>query len=94
TDAPPFFLSTHTGSIFYADDMGHCSESIFLNSPILSMMVFEYRDMLVVVNQDLVCGVYKVDADGRLTGEMEVKLSTPTKPLSNPPPTLHFAWIG
>ncbi|RKO88987.1 WD40-repeat-containing domain protein, partial [Blyttiomyces helicus] len=74
SECPPFFLAGRNGTIHYADDMGHCSEGLSISSAIISLMMFELKEAVVVINEDLVLSQYQLSADGKLTQELEVLL--------------------
>ncbi|KAJ3047714.1 hypothetical protein HK097_011283 [Rhizophlyctis rosea] len=90
-DCPPFFLAGSNGSVYYADDMGHCSESASVNGSILSLMLFEYKDMVLVINEDFLLSQYSLSPEGRMTREIEVKLSTAAM---TDKPAIQCCWVG
>ncbi|KAJ3153303.1 hypothetical protein HDU89_000934 [Geranomyces variabilis] len=77
--SPPFFLATSTGSIHYADDMGHCTESNQMETPIAAFLMLEHKDIVVVVTSTLLLYQFVLTPDGKLTQESEMKLSSAVK---------------
>ncbi|TPX69392.1 hypothetical protein SpCBS45565_g02472 [Spizellomyces sp. 'palustris'] len=77
--SPPFFLSTTNGSIHYADDMGHCTESASTASQIATLLMLEHKDMVVIITNDLLLHQYSLASDGKMTQESQMKLSTSAK---------------
>jgi intraflagellar transport protein 140 len=73
--SPPFFFGTSRGLIFFADDLGHCSEIQALSSSIDSMTFFEETGRLVVITRSLLLTQFQVTSDGKVTLLSQVKLS-------------------
>ncbi|ORY30689.1 hypothetical protein BCR33DRAFT_703366 [Rhizoclosmatium globosum] len=85
-----FFLTLASlGKIFYADDMGRCSESI-ATSKILSFKLFDSKDQIALITHDLVYSQYSLSPDGKMNLETEVKISTAG---FNDPKSLRVAWV-
>ncbi|KAJ3325252.1 hypothetical protein HDV06_005009 [Boothiomyces sp. JEL0866] len=68
-DCPPFFIGVEQGTIFFADDIGHCMECIVLNSRINLLFYHDGRDLLLVLNDDMILSHFVQDNDGKLTLE-------------------------
>nr|KAJ3423078.1 hypothetical protein HK105_003518 [Polyrhizophydium stewartii] len=73
-DSPPFFLAGQSGSIYYADDMGHCTESTVSPTSIHALFVAESLDTLLVVTEDLVLSRFSLAIDGKMTQDSSVCL--------------------
>ncbi|KAJ3331298.1 hypothetical protein HDU76_003527 [Blyttiomyces sp. JEL0837] len=71
-----FFLASSSGKIYFADDMGRCSEAGSFSSNVMSMELFEERDIIVIITTDLQLSQYSINADGKLNLENEFKVST------------------
>lgn len=71
-DNPPFFIADVQGGIYFADDVGHCAESIITGSKINLMYQNELKDMLVVLGDDFVLSNYIQSADGKLASDTSV----------------------
>jgi hypothetical protein len=69
-----FFLASNSGKVFYADDMGRCSEAGSTNSRITSMKLFDKREMIAIITEDLILAQYNLTAEGKMNLENEVKL--------------------
>ena len=74
-ESSSFFLGTSTGSVYYTDDGGHCSEEIKQPTPILSMLMLNSTSTLVVINEDLLLSQYNFSSDGKIERTTEFKLS-------------------
>lgn len=70
-DSPLFFLASENGSVNYADDSGHCSEDIKVETNIQAMLMLDSTDTLVIVTQDLVLSQYTVTS-GKFSKTIEV----------------------
>ncbi|KAJ3271511.1 hypothetical protein HDV01_006562 [Terramyces sp. JEL0728] len=68
-DCPPFFIGVEQGTIFFADDVGHCMECISLNSRINLLYYHDGKDLLLVLNDDMTLSHFVQDNDGKLTLE-------------------------
>ncbi|TPX54243.1 hypothetical protein PhCBS80983_g05995 [Powellomyces hirtus] len=77
--SPPFFLATSVGSIHYADDMGHCTESALVETSIAALLMLEHKDIVVVITTSLILLQFQLTPDGKLTRESQMKLSTAAK---------------
>ncbi len=77
--SPSFFYGTDRGSVIYADDLGHCTDVQQLSSSIDSMMFFEQKSRLVIINRSLLLTQYHVAEDGKVSRVMQVKLSVPAE---------------
>ncbi|KAI8902608.1 hypothetical protein BC833DRAFT_654604 [Globomyces pollinis-pini] len=91
-DCPPFFVGTRNGTIFFADDIGHCTECTTLSSKIHLLHYHESRDLLLALTEDMVLSHFVHD-DGKLTLEsswLQVKLGGSTNQTGN---TLACQWI-
>ncbi|KAI9193143.1 uncharacterized protein BJ171DRAFT_572993 [Polychytrium aggregatum] len=93
SDSPPFFLTTTSGSLYYADDMGHCAESASVSPPVISMGIFQIkdRDILFALSSELVLLRYNLTQDGKLSQELEMKLSAGARYDRK---NLQAVWIG
>jgi intraflagellar transport protein 140 len=70
-DSSLFFLAGENGSVNYADDVGHCSEDIKVETNILTMLMLESTDTLVIVTQDLLLSQYAANG-GKFAQTIEV----------------------
>ncbi|KAJ3262217.1 hypothetical protein HK103_002630 [Boothiomyces macroporosus] len=74
-DCPPFFIGVEQGIIFFADDIGHCMECVSLNSRINLLYYHDGRDLLLVLNDEMILSHFVQDNDGKLTLETsQIKL--------------------
>ncbi|KAJ3242971.1 hypothetical protein HDU78_000924 [Chytriomyces hyalinus] len=86
-----FFLTCNPlGKIFYADDMGRCSESGTTKCRILSMKLIDNKDEIAVITEDLLYSKYSLSPNGKMNLENEIKISTAG---FNDPKTLRVSWI-
>ncbi|KAJ3098778.1 hypothetical protein HDU97_003740 [Phlyctochytrium planicorne] len=96
-----FFSGTSTGRIYFADDMGRCSESGFVTSPACNVRLMESEEALAIISEDLTLMLYSISSEGKLGVDIEVtlrptqtkfrqlKLSTPAQKTSG----TCLAWI-
>lgn len=80
-DCPPFFIADKAGTIFFADDSGHCSESLTTQSPVNLMFYHEARDLLLLLTEDLLFSHYLLNQDGKLILDTAVILYSHFKSL-------------
>jgi intraflagellar transport protein 140 len=73
TDNIPFFVTDVEGNVFFADDLGHCSESANLKANVLLVRFHESRSLLMVLTDDLVLSHYLLNAEGKLTLDTAVR---------------------
>eukprot|EP00276_Gloeochaete_wittrockiana_P002244 CAMPEP_0184673476 /NCGR_PEP_ID=MMETSP0308-20130426/86689_1 /TAXON_ID=38269 /ORGANISM="Gloeochaete witrockiana, Strain SAG 46.84" /LENGTH=1407 /DNA_ID=CAMNT_0027120965 /DNA_START=36 /DNA_END=4259 /DNA_ORIENTATION=- len=73
--APPFFFGGENGSIFLADDLGNCTEVFGVGGPVASLLYYEEKDSVLVMNKSLTIMMYKVGSDGKAQQQLKVKLS-------------------
>ncbi|KAI8620888.1 hypothetical protein BC830DRAFT_1096659 [Chytriomyces sp. MP71] len=72
-----FFLTCPSlGKVFYADDMGRCSESGTTKAKILSIKLLDAKDEIAIISEDLVYSQYTILQDGKMNLENEIKIST------------------
>lgn len=71
---PPFFLGDSSGTIFFADDAGHCTESLCLSEKISLMKFHDGRDLLLVLSEDLMFSHFLLNAEGKLILDTAVKI--------------------
>ncbi|KAI8819835.1 uncharacterized protein EV422DRAFT_87782 [Fimicolochytrium jonesii] len=90
--SPPFFLGTVTGSIFYADDMGHCTESMSTSAPIAALLMLEQKDTVIVVTTNMLVFRLLLTPDGKLTQESQMKLSSAAS--KSDAKSIHVVWAG
>ena len=64
--------------------MGHCSESASVSGSVLSLMLFEYKDMVLVINEDFFLSQHSLSPEGRMTREIEVGWVTSSGESSTP----------
>ncbi|KAJ3140384.1 hypothetical protein HK100_010068 [Physocladia obscura] len=90
-ESSAFYLVCNTlGKIFYADDMGRCSEAGVTNTKILSTKLVDASNEIALITDDLVFAHYSISQDGKMILENEMKISTPG---FNDPQKLKIAWI-
>ncbi|KAJ3129307.1 hypothetical protein HK098_001719 [Nowakowskiella sp. JEL0407] len=75
SECPSFFLGGENGIIYYADDMGHCSEVAQVSSSVKSMIIIERISTLIVIDSELNLYQFVITADDKLNPEKQVKLS-------------------
>jgi len=63
------------GAVYFADDLGHCSDVVHVGSPIKSMYFSHEKDYLVIVTDDVVLYKFRIAQDGRIHPERKVKLA-------------------
>ncbi|KAI8812149.1 hypothetical protein BJ742DRAFT_706226 [Cladochytrium replicatum] len=91
TECPPFFLGSSSGIVYYADDMGHCSEAAQVSSAISGLLFSENKEILVVVSgADMILSQFSLSPDGKLTPERSVKLGAN---LTTSNAMLEFQWV-
>ncbi|KAG5176880.1 putative intraflagellar transport protein 140 [Tribonema minus] len=73
--SPPFFFATDTGTVCYADDLGHCTDIQQLGSCVDTLMFYEGAMRLIVVTRSLLMVQLQVADDAHVTQFMKVKLS-------------------
>ncbi|KAI9354065.1 hypothetical protein DFJ73DRAFT_959062 [Zopfochytrium polystomum] len=71
-----FYLASLSGKIFFADDMGRCSEAGACSSKVFSAKLFESRDTFVVITEDFSLSQFALTPDGKMNLENEIKIST------------------
>lgn len=69
-----FFFGNERGSIFYADDIGHCAEVQSLGTPIDAMLFYEEKSRLVVITRTGMLTQYHVSDDGKVSRLSQFKL--------------------
>jgi hypothetical protein len=69
------FIALKDGSIYYADDLGHCDELVVMPSKIASFIFRECKDELLVLTDDLVLSHFKHSPDGKLMLGNSVRLN-------------------
>ncbi|KAH6569056.1 hypothetical protein BASA62_005094 [Batrachochytrium salamandrivorans] len=74
-ESPPFFLASNSGSIYYADDIGRCTEVTKTGTNIVSLFLSEVSDSLTVLSDDLTLVRFSLSSEGKMTQESLVKLS-------------------
>lgn len=74
-ESASFFFSTVTGQVYFADDMGHCTECFKTSAPAKSIYVSPDGDCAYVLAQDLTLSRFSITADGKIAPEESVKLS-------------------
>jgi intraflagellar transport protein 140 len=74
-NSPAFFFGTERGAVVYADDLGHCTDVQQMTSSIDTMLFYEERARLVIINRSLLLTQYQVAEDGRVSRVMQVKMS-------------------
>jgi intraflagellar transport protein 140 len=74
-NSPAFFFGTERGAVVYADDLGHCTDVQQMTSSIDTMLFYEERSRLVIINRSLLLTQYQVAEDGRVSRVMQVKMS-------------------
>lgn len=84
----PFFLGGSKGTVYYADDAGHCTES-FTCGKISKMLTFESQDLLVIITSELKLLQYKFASSGTAVLDTEVKLS-----MAQTDQKLQGCWVG
>ncbi|GMI07811.1 hypothetical protein TrVE_jg6403 [Triparma verrucosa] len=72
---PAFFFGSESGTVSYADDLGHCTDVQSLSSCIDCLMFYEGKSRLVIVTRSLLMTQIQVNEDGRVAPVMKVKLS-------------------
>eukprot|EP00842_Homolaphlyctis_polyrhiza_P000388 jgi/Hompol1/134/HPOL_002936-RA len=80
-DSPPFFLAGNNGSIYFADDMGHCTEATTALASIHSLFISQSKNTIMAVSEDLVLTKFSIAIDGKITQDSSVKLSGGLKSL-------------
>lgn len=70
-----FFFATETGSVVYADDLGHMTDVVQIPSVIDSLLFYSEKSRLVIITRSLLFTQYQLGEDGRLTKYLQVKLS-------------------
>jgi intraflagellar transport protein 140 len=75
TATPAFFFGTESGTVCYADDLGHCTDVQQLGSSIDALMFYEGAMRLVIITRSLLMVQLQVGEDSRVTQFMKVKLS-------------------
>ncbi|KAI9098081.1 hypothetical protein DFS34DRAFT_619554 [Phlyctochytrium arcticum] len=78
-NSPPFFLSASNGSLHYADDMGHCTESAVTSTPIAALLMMKHNDTVVAITDELMMHQYHVTVEGKLTQKAQMKVSSNAK---------------
>lgn len=69
-----FFFGNERGSIFYADDMGHCAEVQSLGTPIDALLFYEEKSRLVVITRTGMLTQYHVAEDGKVSRVSQFRL--------------------
>ena len=70
-----FFFATSSGSVVYADDLGHMTDVVQIPSVIDSLLFYSEKARLVIITRSLLFTQYQLGEDGRLSKYMQVKLS-------------------
>jgi intraflagellar transport protein 140 len=75
TPTPSFFFGSATGTVSYADDLGHVTDVQQLSSSIDTLLFYADKARLVIITRSLLMTQLQVSTDGRVTPVMKVKLS-------------------
>jgi intraflagellar transport protein 140 len=71
-----FFFGGEAGIVYYADDVGHCTEVVpAFGGPLDVLEVYLPSSRLVAVSRSLIMVQYDIGRDGKLTPLMRVKVS-------------------
>ena len=92
--SPSFFIGTEKGTIFYADDLGHCADVQQVTSPIDKMLFYEDMGRLVILTKSLMLTQYQVGEDGKVSRLNQVKISVPKDVADNGLKSLVWAGAG
>ncbi|KAJ1551048.1 hypothetical protein HK096_003480 [Nowakowskiella sp. JEL0078] len=80
SESPPFFLGGSNGIVYYADDMGHCSEGTQVSGEVVAFEMLESTSALIVIDSDMNLYEISLSIDGKMNLEKQVKLSVGSRP--------------
>ena len=63
----------NTGSVYYMDDKGRCSQCFTAEGPVKFLLYSEGRDMIVVVTEGLILSQHRVAHDGTTSEVAKVR---------------------